>query len=505
MSEIDPTAQTPTFWHEPAIRAALEAGQVGVLFRALNMWPHAYTQEAIGRAVDMEQTRVSKIIHGKNKVKEQHVKKRIADGLDMPDHARQLFGLASAKPEDANVTVVASVADSANTDNGSPLTLTADIGMDQPLTRDGSLAIISDWVHAGLIDRRSFLAISGTTLTAVATGTLPKRGPLAAALAGHSRVSHPLLDQIESTVPQLQRLDDAAGGGTHLTYVGTQFKAIATLLHHGGHTDAIESRLYAALVDIGQLCGWMAFDAGDHGLAQRYFLTARHAAQIAGYSAMEAHILADLAFQAATNNNPGDAVAIGEAAQRAATHTPAAVRASVESRLGYGYAISGRTADADRTHQHALDALAADRGGPAPEWMYYLTDNHLDSQAGYALIHAGVLASSDKVTSQRLLQEGRNLLVTGAHARPLDAQNQRRAQFEGAWLAVADAHLGDLESAVVSGSAAVSRSATVQSARANTVLTVLASQLAKHRRNPQVRDFLPHLKKTLQAKVNAPR
>jgi hypothetical protein len=137
--------------------------------------------------------------------------------------------------------------------------------------------------------------------------------------------------------------------------------------------------------------------------------------------------------------------------------------------------------------------------------MFYLTDNHLDSQAGYAFIHAGILADSDKHTSQRLLQQGRDLLVTGAHNRAPDAQNQRRAQFEGAWLAVADAQLGDLESAVASGRTAVNRSATVRSARANTVLTLLANQLVKHRRNPHVRDFLPNLKKTLQANADAPR
>src|SRR5207248_469209 len=43
--------------------------------------------------------------------------------------------------------------------------------------------------------------------------------------------------------------------------------------------------------DLTQLAGWMAFDAGQHGLAQRYFFTGLRAAHDAGYRAMEAHIL----------------------------------------------------------------------------------------------------------------------------------------------------------------------------------------------------------------------
>ena len=66
----------------------------------------------------------------------------------------------------------------------------------------------------------------------------------------------------------LQRLDDAHGGGAHLAYVGAQFRAVALLLRQGSHPATIERRLFAALAELGQLAGWMAFDAGQHGLAK---------------------------------------------------------------------------------------------------------------------------------------------------------------------------------------------------------------------------------------------
>ncbi len=196
------------------------------------------------------------------------------------------------------------------------------------------------------------------------------------------------------SIPLLQRLDDAHGGGAYLPYVGAQFRAVALLLRQGGHPTRVECRLFAALAEIGQLAGWMALDAGRHGLAQRYLFTALRAAREADYRPMAAHVLADLAFQAATREYASDAIALGQAAARAATVSPAGVRASVQTRLAYGHALAGRLDDFDRAHATGLDTIADRDLGEEPAWMYYLTPNHLDTQAGYALTHAGTLAAA---------------------------------------------------------------------------------------------------------------
>ena len=144
----------------------------------------------------------------------------------------------------------------------SPLTLPADVEMDQPWTRAGALSIIDDWVMSGLLDRRLFLTVSASALTALASGyPASAPGSLPRALDGQP-AGHPLLDQIEQSIPLLQRLDDANGGGTHLAYVGAQFRAVALLVRQGGHPDPVDRRLFAALAEIGQLAGWMAVDAG---------------------------------------------------------------------------------------------------------------------------------------------------------------------------------------------------------------------------------------------------
>ncbi|MCE7009309.1 hypothetical protein LWC34_41820 [Kibdelosporangium philippinense] len=375
----------------------------------------------------------------------------------------------------------------------SPLMLPADVEMGLPWTKAGTLGVIDDWVMSGLLDRRYFLAVSGTALAAATSlAVFSEAGSLTSALDGGG-VGHPLIQQIEQSIPLLQRLDDANGGGAHLAYVGAQFRAVAVLLRQGGHTSAIERRLFAALAELGQLAGWMAFDAGQHGLGQRYFFTALRAAKEARNRSMAAHVLGDLGFQAATREQPTDAVALGTAAARLSDGVPATVRASVASRLAYGYAIAGQLAEFEASYQSAQEALTDRKDYEEPEWMYFLTPNHLDTQAGYALVHAGTVNTDGDRAARPLFRKGEQLLRSGAHDFSLSHPSQRRALFEGAWLAVAAASRGNLEQACSVGRTAIARIRNVHSPRSISVLRTLASRLRRRARNEHVADFLPTL------------
>lgn len=382
----------------------------------------------------------------------------------------------------------------------SPLVLPADFEIDLPWSRTGTMSILDDWVRAGLLDRRHFLAVSGVAVTSIAAGypATAEPGRLANAL-GRGCADNPLLDQIEQSIPLLQRLDDANGGGAHLPYVGAQLRAVALLLREGGHTGSVELRLFAALAELAQLAGWMAFDAGKHGLAQRYLFTALRTAREAGYHPMAAHALGDLAFQAASRGYPADAVPLGEAAARVAATGSAGVRASVQTRLAYGYAVAGRLDDFERAYAMGLDQMGRRDPYRDPAWMYYLSPNHLDTQAGYSLTHAAAFTTgaADRTARRSLLRRGEQLLRTGAHDLPLDHPSQRRALFEGAWLSVAAACRGDFEQACTTGQRTVARLDRVQSARSADVLRLLARRLRRAGDNEYVRDFLPVLERVV--------
>ena len=267
----------------------------------------------------------------------------------------------------------------------------------------------------------------------------------------------------------------------------------------GGHTDATSHRLLVALSDLAQLAGWKAFDAGQQGLAQRYFFTGLRAAHDAGYRSMEAHILADLSFQAASLGDPSEGLALGEAARRVSTGSPASVQASVLSRLAYAYAAAGRVTDCERAWAESRDQLAKRQPDRDPDWMYYLTPNHLDCQAGYAMILAGrrIVASGRGADGRTLLRKGEALLRTGAYARRLDAPNQRRALYEGTWLALGYTAHGKFEDACAVTRMALPRLDQVRSPRSAALLGALAHELRRRQRNQSVADLLPELQNAL--------
>ena len=64
----------------------------------------------------------------------------------------------------------------------------------------------------------------------------------------------------------------------------------------------------------GQLCGWAAYDAGQQGLAQRYYIGALRAAHSADDRPLGAYILGCMAEQVARQGRPAEAVTLIETA-----------------------------------------------------------------------------------------------------------------------------------------------------------------------------------------------
>ncbi|WP_395369734.1 helix-turn-helix domain-containing protein [Streptomyces tubercidicus] len=96
-----PTALVPIdlpewAWQRAEIREALRDRNVGAVFRHVQQYGGA-SQSRIATAVAMTQARVNEVINGRREVTRLDVFERIADGLNMPNAARHLLGLASAR------------------------------------------------------------------------------------------------------------------------------------------------------------------------------------------------------------------------------------------------------------------------------------------------------------------------------------------------------------------------------------------------------------------------
>lgn len=132
--------------------------------------------------------------------------------------------------------------------------------------------------------------------------------------------------------------------------------------------------------------------------------------------------------------------------------------------------------------------------------MYFLTPNHLECQTGYSMINLGRSAvhEGNRSTGRSLVRRGEQFLETGAHLVSKGDPSQRRALFEGAWLALGYSTSGELERSCQIASTAVARLETVRSPRSTELLRQLAVELRRRQRNPHVKTFLPELEEGLR-------
>jgi transcriptional regulator with XRE-family HTH domain len=83
-------------WERAEVRRALRGRDMGAVFRYVQKYA-GVSQARIASAADMTQGRVNEIINGRREVSRLDVYERIADGLNMPDDARHLLGLAASR------------------------------------------------------------------------------------------------------------------------------------------------------------------------------------------------------------------------------------------------------------------------------------------------------------------------------------------------------------------------------------------------------------------------
>lgn len=94
---FEPLRIPADFWHRDDVTEALRRRDIGRLFALIRQHLGA-SQFRIGMAVDLTQPAVSALITGPRKITDLEVFERIADRLNMPDHARLLLGLAPNTP-----------------------------------------------------------------------------------------------------------------------------------------------------------------------------------------------------------------------------------------------------------------------------------------------------------------------------------------------------------------------------------------------------------------------
>ncbi|GAA1650406.1 hypothetical protein [Actinoplanes couchii] len=381
-----------------------------------------------------------------------------------------------------------------------PAPLRADHGCGLPWDSAGLLSLLGEPVPT----RRIVLAVTGAAITGPAWACLDHPAPtLASAADAAGRVTPPLLTMINGIVTHAQQLDDQQGGAAR-AFVADQYSSLARLMKRASYDAATGRRLAAALAQLAQTNGFMAFDAAEDGHAQRWYLLALRAAHAAGDRALAASILALMSNQAADRGHPLDALQLANAAQHAARHAPGAVRSLIATRNTLAYAAAGDLTGFNHMHDQAATIRNEPTAEPGPSWAGYIDHVELDAITGRGLV---VLAEHLPRQQTRLLRQAAHLLHARAYT-PHDATPQRSALRHGAWLSLA--HLAalrqnqptsttdDLDHSITAARSAITRLPTVSSVRSVRLLHRVATEVTPvARRSPAARALLHDLRTAL--------
>jgi tetratricopeptide (TPR) repeat protein len=336
-SAFDPPAIPPAFWERPDVCQALRKRDMSVLFRLLQQYL-GLSQTRIGTAVGLGQGRMSEVVNGIRKIRDAKVFERIADGLDMPDHARVLLGLSPRQLVTRTPPRSSAPANS---------------GQDADLLRQITAA--------GRID--------ATVVRVLQSETDNIR----------------LLDR---------RLGAPAVAGKLEAHIGQIETSLRYSLRPGNR-----QQLAQALADASALAGWQAIDMGRLPRAWAHFERATAAAREAGDPCLLAFAAGEQAYVLLDLHRPAEALAMVRAAYEE-IHT--SIPHQVRSWLRAAEAEMAAAAGEESACRHALDGAAQEisYGAASGDLPYLaLNETHLARWRGNCLVTFGDPQTADDLAA----------------------------------------------------------------------------------------------------------
>lgn len=357
------------------------------------------------------------------------------------------------------------------------------------------------WNHRGTVEaavalkggdrsvkRRRFVLLSGAMLTAPAHQWLIQEpGPLVSGLSGR-RVSVALADQFLAMVGELRSMDDVGGGGTVLSLAEHEFGLVAGLLGRASYDERTGRQLHVALAELGQLCGWCGFDAGQPELAQRYYIAGLRAAHTADDRLLGAHILGSMAYQAARQDQPAEAVTLVDTALIGTRgRQTASLLTALYSRQAFALATMGDAAGCTAAISKARAHVEQINRDGDPPWLYWVGPAEAVAGAGRCLLQLGradqaasLLDEGIALFDETFVRDRRNYLI-----RLAEALTQPGAQQ-------------DLDAAVDRAITAIELSESLDSARGSSRLHDLCVLMEPHANYPAAGAFLDRARTLVQ-------
>ncbi|MCP3821902.1 transcriptional regulator [Streptomyces sp. A3M-1-3] len=340
---------------------------------------------------------------------------------------------------------------------------TYDLGFAEGGTADRSLAYNSSFavtveavadLGRADVDRRKFLAAAPFAAVAAVgpsrdwlLNTIDQRpdpGP---------RVRLEDVTAVKNMFGEFQRMDVLQGGGSGRLILAEYVNQHVYPLLRRTHSDEVRRALCEAAAEQTYLLGWMAYDTGEHGTAQRYLIQSLRLAEESKNAALGAHVLAGMADQATLLGDPAEGRRLAQAGRAGlGKNTSPACLADLWALEARALAKLGDKSDAARAVTQSETAYGRVRLEDEQEWAAFIDPAYLHGEHANTFRDLGQAETAEQHARQSI-----------DHARK--QRRARRGAMSHAALAVSHLQRRDLEAALSAGLRTLSLSRQVKSSR----------------------------------------
>ncbi|MFI6773971.1 hypothetical protein [Nocardia sp. NPDC050412] len=353
--------------------------------------------------------------------------------------------------------------------------------VDRALTYNPSLAetveAVADLGRAD-VDRRKLLV---TAPFAIVAAIGPSRDWLLNTLDQlpdeRQRVRLEDVTAVKNMFATFQEMDIFQGGGSGRLVLAAYMNEHVYPLLRRTFTAEVRLALCGAAAEQTYLLGWMAFDNGEHGTAQRYLIQALRLAEESRDPALGAHVLAGMADQATLLGHPKEGRRLAQAGRQGLSklNSPACL-ADLWTLEARALAVLGDKVGTAQAVNAAEDAFTRVEPDHEPEWAKFIDEAYICGEWANAFRDLG--QPEDAAPHAR-----RSI----AYAR---TQNRaRRGALSHAALAVTHIQKRDLDAAYAAGVRTVDLSRKVKSSRSVEAVRDVQQRMRSFGPHPLVADF----------------
>ncbi len=196
------------------------------------------------------------------------------------------------------------------------------------------------------------------------------------------------VESLHGRIRQLVDLDTTFGGDQSSGMALQLFRTVHRKLGVARCVPAVERDLYAAAGELGEVAGWLLYDAGQHDLVRQVNNEALQFSRLAGDRNMELLTLQNMSMHAGYLGRPVEALRIARMVLDQHSLSPR-LEAMFRIREARALAQGGDESAADRVFDRArslyLDGVAEDD----PPWVWWISDQELGWQEATVRADAG--------------------------------------------------------------------------------------------------------------------